>query len=157
MKRDRKNKLTKYFIIILIVSWFGIGWHGLGKEWKNFAGLYNRLKGLSDNQKRAQLLKSYRLGETYQLFKLLAEKSPESATIFISQPNEFLYFFGSYYLYPRRVLVASPEKIINGPELRKIYFSPSREWLKRNKIDYIITYDRVKNSIELSRVDTNVK
>ena len=114
-KEDKKNKLTKHFIIILIIGWFGISWAGLIYQLVQTQKLTSQLIGFSDDEKREALF-----GKFYQFLEFCRERTPADAKIFLTNPTQFYYFFSSYYLYPRRVLVASPDQVINGPEIEKI-------------------------------------
>lgn len=153
-KRRRQKlqnwKITQYICIALLFIWFGFAWYELVHQLVQSQTLTTRLKGFSDEEKREAMF-----GKFYQFLESCRSKIPLTSKIFLTNPIQFYYFFSSYYLYPRKILIASPDQIINGPEIEKIRTQPTREWLLRNGIEYQIFCDRAQKIFYLSKVGKN--
>jgi hypothetical protein len=56
---------------------------------------------------------------------------------------EFIYYRSAYRLYPRRVLVAQPETVINrGRDILEAHFEPDEAWLRQHQVSCIIACER---------------
>jgi hypothetical protein len=54
---------------------------------------------------------------------------------------EFYYYRISYALYPRRLYVAPPDKVINnGSDIRRTEFRPSQQWLREQDVRSVLIF-----------------
>jgi hypothetical protein len=100
---------------------------------KIVVGTAKSTHGLSNDQKRERVY-----GNFYRLMQYCSTRIPENATVFLVINNISDYYYGSYYLYPRRVLIGPPDQPVDGLNLQKISVSLNREFCRKNNISYII-------------------
>lgn len=59
---------------------------------------------------------------------------------------EQIYYRSCYFVYPRRIFVAAPGKIINrGTDILAADFSPDSDWLDRHRVGRIVSFTQEKD------------
>jgi hypothetical protein len=96
-------------------------------------------KGLSDDQRREQVY-----GNFYKLMQNCASQIPENATAFIATNRLSDYYYGSYYLYPRRILIGPADKPVDGLNLQNMSVDLTKEFCRKYNISYIIVPQEFK-------------
>lgn len=89
-------------------------------------------KSMDDEQKRTLLY-----GDFYKFIQSCKAQIPENAVVFLVSDSIFEYYYGSYYLYPRKVLVNEPDKKIDGLSNNKPV-NLTEEFCLKNNISYVI-------------------
>ena len=100
---------------------------------KTVGGTALSAKGLSDDQRREQVYGSF-----YRLMQHCASQIPENATAFLVTNRLSDYYYGSYYLYPRRILIGPADKPVDGLNLQNMSVDLTKEFCRTNNISYII-------------------
>jgi len=76
-------------------------------------------------------------GGFYKFMEACNSQVPQNSTVFLATNNLGLYYYSSYYLYPRRVLINSPDKFVDGLA-KNAPVELTKEFLKNNDISYIL-------------------
>ncbi len=56
---------------------------------------------------------------------------PEDATVFLDTNRLSDYYFGSYYLYPRRILIGPADKPVDGLNLQNMSVNLTKEFCRK--------------------------
>jgi hypothetical protein len=97
------------------------------------------VEGLNDNQRREQIY-----GDFYGFMQYCSSQIPENATAFMSTNKLSDYYYGSYYLYPRRILIGPADKPVDGLNLQNMSVDVTREFCRKNNISYILVPQEFK-------------
>ncbi|MCL5017111.1 MAG: hypothetical protein M1155_00385 [Patescibacteria group bacterium] len=139
MKKTR-DIILKYFFIVCFSGWLLITCQNMIFEIKRVGKEVQRYWGLSEDEKREKMYPNF-----YKFVKYCKQKVPEDSTIFVKSTEGYLgfhYYYFSYHLYPRRILINSPDQQIGIYYwLNKIKFIPTAKWLKSNNVSYIIKFE----------------
>jgi hypothetical protein len=66
----------------------------------------------------------------------------------------FIYFRGSYVLYPRRIYVGPTNQVVNdGRDILKFEFEPGRQWLRDHSVRSVLTMGKDSAGWELPEVE----
>lgn len=96
-----------FYLVVFIWLLFFIG--GMSEKTKtSFNNISQTLKN-SDNRNLELLY-----GEFYHQIEACNNQLPIDSTVFMLTDNLFYYYYGAYYLYPRRLLIGSPDKNVDG-------------------------------------------
>jgi hypothetical protein len=97
------------------------------------------VKGLNDAQKKEKIY-----GEFYEFMQYCSSRIPENATAFMSTNRLSDYYYGSYYLYPRRILIGPADKPVDSLNLQNASVDLTKEFCRKNNISYIIVPQEFK-------------
>ncbi|OGS38274.1 MAG: hypothetical protein A2551_02970 [Elusimicrobia bacterium RIFOXYD2_FULL_34_30] len=146
MMPNYKN-IIKGISYILIIIWFFIAGKGLFAHMKIVKDAVMQTMNLSDEQIRLVIY-----GKFYEFIQECKKEIPEDATVFLITNNFFDYYYSTYYLYPRRVLINAPDKSVDGLVTKSISLNLDKEFLEKNNISYLIRYDREKDNFMIKKL-----
>lgn len=127
-----KRKVIKYFLFAVTAVWFLVACRSLFLEIQ-LVGRETWLTRGMDNERRREVV----YGNFYRFISACNAQIPENANVLLVTDSLFEYYYVSYYLYPRRVLVNSPDKPVDGLNAANISLNPTREFLMDYNIAYI--------------------
>jgi hypothetical protein len=113
---------------------------------------------IAGNSLGRELMESLRDADAFQEFKTIDDiysdlPSGENALLQVKDFGmtnerlaEELYFRSCYCVYPRRIFVATPGKVINrGADILADGFSPDSDWLDRHRVSRIVLFEHQKD------------
>jgi len=136
---ERNNLFLAFACVIIFVAWLAFFVPDFVARAKIVGSTAKITKGLSDDQRRDRVYGSF-----YKLMQYCSSKIPENATVFIVINSLSDYYYGSYYLYPRRVLIGPVNQPVDGLSLQKISVKLNKEFCRGNNISYIINVRELK-------------
>lgn len=143
----KNNKLIRRIVFLIFAVWLLSAFWNSFQRIKAVAGNVIQTRGMSDEQKRERIYGSF-----YQFVSACNRQIPENSTVFLVTNDPFYYYFGSYYLYPRKVLINSPDKAIDG-----LTSNPpaklTKEFFKQYNISYIIVPEYKNGESRIVKVE----
>jgi hypothetical protein len=124
--------LTLVFTAVLIV-WLAFFIPDYVARIKTVSTTAKNAAGLNDDQRREQVY-----GDFYKLMQQCSGQIPENATAFLVTNRLADYYYGAYYLYPRRILIGPADKPVDGLNLQNMSVNLTKEFCRKNNISYII-------------------
>lgn len=133
----KQGSFMNYVVIPVFAVWLFIACRALfvkaDKTGKDVAKFWN---------KSSELKREGIYGEFYRFISRCDRRIPENASVLLVTNDLYYYYYASYYLYPRRVLVNSPEKRVDWFTRDNLALNVNDEFIKANDISYVL---RIKN------------
>lgn len=139
----KHNKFINLIILSCFVGWFFIACWQLVPHIKLVYEKVVNTYGISSEEIRERLY-----GDFYKFMQRCRKEIPENSTAFLITNSLFNYYYATYYLYPRRILMNSQDEPVYGFRTKNITVNLSSEFLEKNNISYIIYYEK----FEISKV-----
>jgi hypothetical protein len=124
MRKTRPHLFEKFFLI-LILLWVALSFFDVSYNLVKSVSEAKFWLPLSESQKRHEIF-----GNIYDFINFVKNNSQEKSRILIFAKNDFAYFLGRYYLYPREIAVVS--------DLDKFKLAE-----KTKKYNYIAVFNKV--------------